>query len=254
MTTRTISGTYTNGYTLAAKYLGLSITGSGSISTPTAAHAGGGDPAQSAGVALGLPHGGSLSNEGSIQGGMGGYGLYDTQAGGTSYGDGAAGGTAAVFSSSGSIDNSGAILAGNGGAGGVGSRECESTTVAADGYAGGMGGDGITLAGSVSITNSGTIAGGGGGAGGVGGPGGYGIVADGGGAVSNDGVIRGGAGGAGGAAGYNQAGWRWASRHGVRQRSRCTGRSRSFSWVTPVPVALSVPFMSVTYTSRDPPV
>ena len=224
---KTIAGTYTSGYTLAARYAGLSITNKGSVSSPNSPR--GGPPygqAYAAGVAVTLPDGGSLSNQGTIHGGTGGAGYYFSQEGGNnSYGDGGDGGSGVLFSASGSIDSQGAILGGKGGAGSRGPVAGQRYTFSINGYVGGAGGDGITLAASGSITNSGSIEGGAGGAGGLGGPGGYtksgtgvvtpgaqgggggaggtGILAQDGGDVTNYGVIKGGAGGNAGAGGSN---------------------------------------------------
>jgi hypothetical protein len=62
MTTKIIAGTYTNGYTLASKYAGISITSPGSIASPPGANGVlGFQKAAAAGVALTLPKGGDLA-------------------------------------------------------------------------------------------------------------------------------------------------------------------------------------------------
>jgi hypothetical protein len=227
MTIKTLSGTYANGYTLAANYTGLSIASSGVVdSAPGAAGTPGnlatpnGGAGGGAGVALTLPKGGSLANHGHIvggQGGAGGAGYSSSFLG--EYGAGGAGGAGGIGASSlgpGVITNFNIIdggLGGHGGAGGAG-------FYGGVGGAGGFGGVGLSDAGGGAVANYGSIAGGAGGlggaggvyrpggsggTGGIGGHGGLGLNASGGAEITNRGVIVGGAGGHGGdgGGGYN---------------------------------------------------
>jgi hypothetical protein len=208
MTTKTITGTYANGYVLAVGFLGLSITNFGLVeSAPGVAGSNGsaGAPNGGAGgnagaVALSLPKGGSLANAGVVRAGTGGVG-------GGGYGKGlegagGIGGVGIAAASYVSFSNLGRI---SGGAGGAGAPAGNGWN---PGGAGGSGGAGITVTGGGSISNLGSVSGGHGGDGGAaiygvgtyafggpGGSGGYGIVFSGLGSVTNKGTISGGDGG-----------------------------------------------------------
>jgi hypothetical protein len=132
MTIKTISGSYSNGYTLAPAYNGVDVTNTGSISG-----------------AAGQDGTTSYSRDRGSNGGDGGLGL--------------------VLPNGGSVTNSGAITGGKGGAGGDGYVtyvviSVVSTYIAGGGGYGGAGGDGVQSAAFSTITNFGTITGGAGGA------------------------------------------------------------------------------------------
>jgi hypothetical protein len=147
---------------------------------------------------------GTLTNTGSINGGVGGYGGYGGQFAFLG-GGGGGGGGAGVTVSSGTLTNFGSI---NGGAGGVGGY---GGYIARNGGSGGVGGVGVILS-SGTLTNQGITTGGAGGNGGpaniaasgAGGAGGAGIYMQGG-ALTNSNAIIGGSGGTSGGPGteYN---------------------------------------------------
>ena len=147
--------------------------------------AGGGGGGGTGLLAVGLPAGALVINEGAIQGGGGGGGYA---------GAGGGGGTGMVTDAA-LINRAGAVISGGGGGGG-------------GGYAGGGGGGAAVVVGNgAAITNAGTFQGGGGGGGaGFAGGGGAGLfVTDAATApvtIDNSGTIAGGRGGASPRAGY----------------------------------------------------
>lgn len=221
MTTRTITGTYSAGYTLSPTYSQIRITPSGDI---------GGAGLSASAVARVLNFGSIVATsygDNGVSLGAGGQ-LYNNNAdlisgaegvAGAQYGstqaaaNGGQGGGGAVLSSSGSAANHGTIL---GGAGGLGGYYYFGRS--GGGGNGGTGGAAMTFAaGSAILTNSGRMVGG------VGGDGGYGysgaLAAGGqGGAglsiagtvarISNSGQILGGAGGAAGSVYGSDSGYR----------------------------------------------
>ncbi len=193
MSNKTLTGTYSAGYTLSPAYDMLSISPTGRVWG-----AGGG------GVGVSLVASGAVDNYGTITGGAGDYGFYAQPNGGPGV----------AFAAGGGLDNHGAILGGagnygrNGGAGGVGVLFSAGGVVhnygaisgAAAGYHTfnvGHGGVGISFASDGTVDNYGAITGGAGGYGPLAshGDGGAGIVFSTGGTVSNHGTIAGGAGG-----------------------------------------------------------
>jgi hypothetical protein len=202
MTSKTISGTITTGYTLSSAYSALTVTSTGDIGNTNG------------GYGLVAPSIASIFNQGRITGGAG------ANAGGTGA-TGSAGGGAVLMKAVGTLTNSGGTI--GGGAGGTGSAG--SVGNPGNGGAGGAGGGagfGVDLTAGGALNNlSGTIVGGAGGAGnaggtgymnnrvniftggagGVGGAGGAGVDLAAAGALANSAAIRGGAGGAGGGGG-----------------------------------------------------
>jgi hypothetical protein len=179
MTIKTISGSYTNGYILAAKYAGISVTSAGVIdSAPAAA-----DTGDSAGVALLLPNGGEAWNWGQIAGGAGGSGVFHSAYFAVG-GYGGAGGVGLLSRGVTTAANYGTITGGAGGDGAQGGPQesyyvsGDSQTKARDdalpaksGGLGGRGGAAVAFTAASTLVNHGAIYGGNGG---VGGPGGYG--------------------------------------------------------------------------------
>jgi len=223
MTTKTISGTYANGYTLAAKYAGVSVTPTGLVSGPAGAYPGG-----NGGGGLTLPSGGTLINRGRIGGGNGGNGqnASATYVPPTMYyggywrvnayaGNGGAGAVGVAAAASATITNLGTISGGSGGYGGNGFSTGPGGASGAPFLfcaGAGSGAAGISLSGGGKVLNEGLITGGAGSyggsnspgaGGGNGGSGGAGVVLGAAGAVVNDGTIIGGAGGGGGVGGYD---------------------------------------------------
>jgi hypothetical protein len=163
MTTKILSGSYPNGYTLKTTFTGVGITATGSVASPNGIYYGG-----SAGTALTLPNGGTLVNRGSVTGGTGAAGAngvgtyypgYPLQIVYSTYpgpgGDGGAGVTAAATAQ---ITNFGVISGGAGGRGGYAAFE----SFQGGGVAGtpGTGGAGVLLEAGGRVTNFATIAGG----------------------------------------------------------------------------------------------
>jgi hypothetical protein len=203
MTTKILSGTYSNGYTLAAAYAGVSVTSSGSITNVTGTqgangyNAGSGGPTGPA-LSLGVGNG-TLTNRGQIRGGAGGSGgveqfnYYNGQYYQGAFGNGANGGAGVQIAGPGRITNFATITGGAGGSGGPSQY--------VGGGNGGAGGAGILCAGTSTITNDGLISGGAGGYFGYGshfffahgsfGAGGTGVVLQAGGVVTNRGTIAG---------------------------------------------------------------
>jgi hypothetical protein len=195
MTTKTISGTITGGYTLSADYSALSVTATGLIK-------GGKGGVGVAGVTL--PIGGEVDNSGRVSGGSGAYQLRTP---------GGSGGVGVTLAATGAVYNQGGITGGAGGpstyvlggAGGAGVALAETGAVenlgAVDGGVGGrsfygtggVGGVGVAIGDGGTVGNSGTITGGAGGLGSLyGGAGGAGVTLGGGGTVDNTGTITGG--------------------------------------------------------------
>jgi fibronectin-binding autotransporter adhesin len=166
MTTKTIAGTITGGYTLSPLYAALSVTATGLIK--------GGAGAGEAGVTL--PSGGELDNAGRILGGSGAYRLRSP---------GGVGGAGVTLAAAGMVSNLGTVGGGVGGS---------STYVQ-----GGVGGAGLVIAAAGTVDNQGAITGGAGGRSfyGLGGAGGVGVTLGADGTVYNTVAIRGGAGGLG---------------------------------------------------------
>jgi hypothetical protein len=194
MTTRTLTGSYSSGYTLNASYSALVATTTASVggigivadtlatvtnSGAVAAAAAAAGTEQHAGILLSA--GGEVVNFGAVAGGVGSVGIaysYDGDPGGNG-----------VDIASGSITNYGTITGGQGGAAGK------------SGGFGGSGGNGVYLSGASSVTNAaGTISGGAGGGGALS-AGGAGLCALENAQLANSSVIVGGAGG-GGHGGY----------------------------------------------------
>ena len=176
MKTKTISGTYSAGYSLSANFSGLTVAATGSIggtgllvanaSTVTnfgAIEAGGSVGANGASFSAG----GTIINEagGLILGGQGRNGAGGGHAG-------YLGGAALVMSGLGLITNYGVMTGGQGGAG-------------ASGGVGGVGGAGVSIAAGGAVINNYEIIGGLGGAGATTGTRGAGVALFGGGLVQN---------------------------------------------------------------------
>jgi len=215
MTTKTITGTYSAGYILNAKYRVLYITetayigGAGLQTTARATIDNSGTIAATTDGASGavLIHGGLFENQptGAVSGGAGGAGIFLAKSGridnagglcggaGESGYDGGAGVSAVGYANL--LSLYGAIEGGAGGGGATGS-------------AGGAGGDGVLFSSRGVVANSATISGGLGGrggdaaepsgTGGAGGVGGAGIRLSAGGYVANQYFVLGGAGGGAG--------------------------------------------------------
>jgi hypothetical protein len=220
MTVKTLSGSYTGGYTLSAAYSGLRITsqitvgpygyGYASLVMPTGgtlATAGTilsyayRDDGETGGDGAWFGQSASVRNSGTVRGGFGHYGYYYSdleQPPAYSGGPGGNGGVGFDFAGQGGLTNTGRIAGGEGGPGS-----------SSYGY-GGNGGAAVLMRAGGAVTNSGHIVGGRGGEGGSalyrvaadGGEGGAGISLTGAGSVSNSGTIIGGAGGEGG--GYSR--------------------------------------------------
>jgi hypothetical protein len=234
MTTKILSGTIVGGYTLAAAYTGVSVTGTGALSGSAGADPGGGG-----GVGLTLPTGGTAINRGRIDGGAGAHGQNAAEIYNVSYwevtsgtgngGDGAAGVVAAAIAT---VSNLGTVAGGSGGDGGYGWGGYK----AADSFPtpgqyrvfvapgdGGGGGAGLDLNAGGKVVNDGLVTGGSGGAGSLaefytannphavygaysfGGNGGAGVALGGPGTVINNGTIIGGTAFVGRDAFYNGA-------------------------------------------------
>jgi len=192
MTTRTLTRTYSAGYTLNARFSALiatttaSVGGIGIVANATATITNSGVVAAGAAAAgveqhagILLSAGGEVVNYGAIAGGLGSIGIASSSYIGEPGGDG-------VYIATGSITNRGTIAGGQGGASGK------------KGADGGTGGDGVYLRGVGSVTNTaGTISGGAGGSGVLSG-GGAGFCAVENAQLANSSVIVGGAGGVGG--------------------------------------------------------
>ena len=226
MTTKTLTGTYTSGYTLSASYSALDVAASAKV---------GADPASQGGVAVEISFAAPMLNNGEIVGIDGGDGVVLAAGGSVTNGTGVItggagggggkhspgdyGGTGVELAMGGAVTNIGGAI--SGGAGGMG---WTGTYQYQDGTGGGAGGAGITLAPFSILTNAATITGGAGGAGGPGdyvsgnhtysyryGNGGDGAVGGAGadlaqgGTLNNSGTIAGGAGGTGGS-GFEFAG------------------------------------------------
>ena len=143
MTTRTLTGTITTGYSLSPAYSALLVTANSSVTGVNGANQTGGSNGGAGGVGVYLAPqtlGRTVTNAGTINGGAGGQGY-----------NGGAGGAGLSIAGLGSVANSGSI---NGGAGGAGA-----------GANGGAGGVGVYIAGGGSLHNSGAISGGVGGSG-----------------------------------------------------------------------------------------
>ncbi|MDU5686149.1 MAG: autotransporter outer membrane beta-barrel domain-containing protein, partial [Kluyvera cryocrescens] len=160
----------------------------------------------SGGTGIDINQQGSVTNEstGKVQGGKGG----DDSAGGG--GVGGIGGTAVNITGSGSVENKGEFIGGDGGAG------ANANGTNANGGTGAQGGNGLAINGAGKVTNAsgatilggkgGTGGGGSQGDGGVGGKGGNGVLIGSGGTVVNDGTILGGTGNRGGGGGKSDGG------------------------------------------------
>ncbi|HXV00419.1 MAG TPA: hypothetical protein VG166_07965 [Caulobacteraceae bacterium] len=173
MTSKTLTGTYSGGYTLAASYSSLLLTATALIE----------------GAGLSAPAPATVTNRGSILAGVGASGA---GAGGTGH-------TGVKFGATGRMTNSGIIVGGKGGNAGY-----YDGGTGASGYAGGTGGAGLQFLAAATAVNSGSIFGGAGGYGGavvaygwsgVGGGGGAGVELAAGGTLSNSGFVGGGGGG-----------------------------------------------------------
>jgi fibronectin-binding autotransporter adhesin len=209
MPAKTLTGAYSSGYNLSAKYSSLSIAATGTVAGATGAY--GAYGYEQSGTAGGVGGAGvtvsfaaSVSNAGTIIGGQGGYGGTSTYGTGSG-GGGGAGGSGIQLAGGASLANSGTILGGGGGYGGDG-------YYGPAGGAGGAGGAAISLAAGASVTNNGVVTGGAGGYGGAtaysataggpagsGGAGGAGIAAAGAAVIvtASSSALTGGAGGAG---------------------------------------------------------
>jgi autotransporter-associated beta strand protein len=146
------------------------------------------DAILSGGTGVQVNAGGTLSNSGSISGGVG-------ELGGSLFGNGGTGGTGVVLGSGAAgFSNGGSITAGKGASAGLNGN-------------GGNGGTGLILAASGPFANNGSISGNAGGKGGIlsgnAGDGGIGLLISAAGAFSNAGSIVGGNGGDGGAISAN---------------------------------------------------
>ncbi|HEY2179195.1 MAG TPA: hypothetical protein VGH15_11480 [Caulobacteraceae bacterium] len=216
MTSKTLTGTYFGGYTIAAgvttllikptakiEGLGLlaaaavTVTNQGSIAAAygTAGTTGAGGAGH---VGATFKAAASLSNSGEIFGGGGGHG--GSYAGGTggSGPSGGAGGNGVVFNLASTMTNTGDVVGGAGGFGGT------FVGYGGVGGTGGTGGIGVDLKAGGVLTNAGAVYGGDGGQGGysdyggyyyqtgAGGQGGGGVVFGASGSLSNRGSIRGG--------------------------------------------------------------
>jgi hypothetical protein len=215
MTTKILSGTYPNGYVLAAKYSGVSITGTGSLTGMPGAEGTATTSGGNGGPALSLAAAGSVINSGRIVGGAGGnaYGYYGAGLGGegvllsakgtvTNYsyiaggvdGGGTGGGAGVVLEGGGRVANLGTIRGGGGDgyvgegidlvqAGTISNGDASHTTSSI------YGGVGVYASALAIVVNYGSIT--------SGGYAGAGVQLDGGGSIVNHGLIRGGQGVAG---------------------------------------------------------